>query len=388
MRSTTRLIIIVVVLSVYLIITVAVINPLWKHLSLHVPGEPNSIIDFTQPVDTVFYLRNSERGYLWDVQQPTSLWFHPLLSWLITIFPSQIPANWRLWVLEILMAILAVEFVIEYAEEITGTTIGVWPLIVFPFIPGMLGISTGNAEIPCLFFTSLLLLSIIRRKNIIWVSALGALAILTKPNALYMVPGIFAYLISGFKSKDNNKALTAFFAIGGLLIAWLSWIIYVDIMVGRIGSYWDARAFGSTAPVLTGPFSFMLLFTQTIVYSANAGDKLNYIFALTLPLIDMWILLVIPTVDDDHKYSILSSLFSVLAINLLINNPNKTIVYITTIPGHLAVGLLFFQHTLAKKTGISVEDNIFRKLAGLSYLLLCGVTSVFYVLGTPLEWYY
>jgi hypothetical protein len=172
-----------------------ILDPLWKSLDIHVPGEPNVKVDLTQPVDTIFYVRNAELGYRWDTSVPTSLWFHPLLSWSLHLLPRTIPSNYRLWALSNVAAFCSLIVVYRYTNLISLATLHPRTLILVPLLPGCLGITTANAEFPCLLFTSLLLVSVLCRYSYYYPILWGALAILAKPNALYLVLPLGVYLV-------------------------------------------------------------------------------------------------------------------------------------------------------------------------------------------------
>ncbi|NWG14872.1 MAG: hypothetical protein HXY20_15210 [Acidobacteria bacterium] len=373
------------------VLTLAIINFLWTALNLHVPGEPNELIDFTQPVDSIFYVRNAELGYRWDKETPTSLWFHPLVSLGIRLLPSSLPANIRLWLISLLSAFGALIFTYRYTAYISSDSLSPVAAILFmPLIPGVVGVATGNAEFPCLLFNALLLLSVVEERPVYYPILWGALAILTKPNAIYMIPVLGVYLIYAVKSGDWKKKRNSLWGICSIVFVWLVWMIFVDFQVGEFGAYWDVRKI-STVPLTAGPLTFLQRATRIFVYGTNEGEMLKFVTALAIPLVDLWIILSIPLKHESHRLSIIAGIVAMILVTFLINNPNKIVVYATTIPGHISIGLLFLQETLINQPKIVSKkwlEGLFRSLAGLSYVTFCVLIIIFYILGTPLEWYY
>lgn len=371
-------------------IAFAVLKPIWTALDLHVPGEPTIKVDFTQPVDSIFYIRNADWGYRWSVSVPTSIWFHPILSWGINALRSYASSNYRLWLISLLSAFGALIVVYEYIREISPIFLSPAALLLVPLLPGGLGIATGNAEVPCLLFTSLLSLSVMQRWKTYHPLLWGALAILTKPNALYMIPILGTYVISAVFAKDRKQAQNGVLGIASLSVVWLLWILYVDMQIGQVGAYWQVREIGSV-PLSAGPMTFLQRAARVIVYSSNQGEILKFITALTIPLVDMWLLLVIRLKNEAHRFSILMGIVAMVGITFFINNPNKIIVYATTLPGHFTIGLLFLKQAFGKKANDLLEkplEKIFRYLAGAVYVAFCVSMVLFFIIGTPLEWYY
>lgn len=363
-----------------------VVNPLWEKLDLHVPGESLTKVDFTQIVDSVFYVRNADLGYRWNL--PTSIWFHPLVVWGINILPAFIATRYRLWLLSLFAGLLSITLVNEYVKETSFERISPWILLVIPIIPGGLGIATGNAEFPCLVFTSLLVLSVLRKEKwylpLIW----GALAILTKPNAVYMILGLCVYIFGRQNDDDSKVVRNSVLGIAGILIAWALWFTYVDIQANRFGSYWETRELAANVPLVKGFFDFMRNISRIVVYTDDYGQALKFLTALAVPLVDIWILQVIPLRSETHRLSILLTVMSMLAIALTTNNPNKIVVYSTTFPGHFAIGLLFLKQAFSFTGSNGWIVKLVRVSAGISYLMFCVLMAMFYIIGTPLMWYY
>ncbi|MCB9104049.1 MAG: hypothetical protein H6633_07360 [Anaerolineales bacterium] len=210
------------------LVGLVILNPLWSNLS---PPFPILRVtpSITAPVDGPYYLQNADNGYKWDVAEPLSLWYHPFLSVMISFMPEWLPSNIWFWLLSLTFSIgsliLTYQIASIYVDEVS---LSPRLLFVILFVPGGLGIATGNPEIPTLFFTLLLLLSSIKWHNW-WITIIAAIfAILTKPNALYMVPILFTYAIVGY--KDGNKKLYNHSITGAVIIivSWFGWMGFVD----------------------------------------------------------------------------------------------------------------------------------------------------------------
>jgi len=362
------------------------INPIWVRLDLHVPGETHTKVDFTQLVDSIFYIRNAEFGYRWNL--PTSIWFHPVVAWAIDVMPAFIAPNFRFWILSLLTGIASLVLLDKYIKEISPVNISPWMFLLVPLFPGGLGIATSNAEIPCLVFVTLTLLSVLRKQNwyhpVFW----GALAILTKPNAVYAILGIVVYFIWGKVNNDSKMKRNSVLGVLSIILAWAIWFSYVDFRAGNFGAYWLTREKGATMPLVEGVFSFFNNAVRVLLYSKDYGNSLKYLTALAVPMIDIWILQLILLKSEAHRLSMLFSILSILIIAMIVNNPNKIIVYATTIPSHFAIGLLFIRQAFDLKDSGKWIVKLVRVSAGISYLAFCILMAIFYVTGTPLMWYY
>lgn len=376
-----------VLLAVF--IGVFILNPIWQWCGLHVPGEQNTKADITYPVDTVFYIRNAELGYRWSIHEPTSIWFHPLLAWATRILPNQIPGNLRLYFLSIVSALFSLIAVYKYALKVFQIELNPHVLLLTILIPGGLNIAVGNAELPVLLFNSLLLLAIINRSSGVIVFLVGMFAILTKPNAIYMLAPIAVYGVYAFARKDKGMAWRCILGILGLILPWVGWMGYVDMRVGEMGAYWQARQI-AMVPLYLGPTTLIYRTVQAIAFG-NLGEILKFVTAFVIPLVDLWLALVTPFRDELHRLASISSILAMLLIALVTNNPNKMIVYAMTLPSHLAVNLLAMQvgfQNAFHSMGLSRSKRLILMLALLGYLLFCIGMVAFFVIGTPLEWYY
>lgn len=364
-----------------------ILKPLWSTLDLHVPNEPTRKVDFTQPVDSIFYIRNAELGYRWSSDIPTSLWFHPLVAWLIRLLPKQIMSNYRLWAISLISAFTSLTLVYRYIRCVSPVTLKPELLLLVPLLPGGLGMATSNAELPCLVFTTLLSLSILQDKSPYYPILWGSLAILTKPNALYMIPALFAYLLFAIHKRNYKAARNSFFGLMAILLTWSLWIYIVDTNAGEPYAYWIARRMGSV-PLTEGPLSFLKRAADVIVNDPRGGEKYKFITSLVIPIIDIILLLVVSFKDEIHRLSILMNILALLFMVFATNNPNKVIVYITTFPGHMSIGLIFLETCFRKSQSRTLLQNTLYRLGGVSYVIFCIMMVLFFIIGTPFEWYY
>jgi hypothetical protein len=172
-----------------------------------------------------------------------------------------------------------------------------------------------------------------------------------------------------------------------ILIVWILWIFYVDLQVGHPGAYWQVRKIG-TVPLTAGPFTFLQRTARVLVFSSHIGEILKYVSVLAVILVDMWVLLIVRLRKETHRLAILFSIFSMLGITFVLNNPNKIIVYTTTFPGHLSIGLIFLQQAFGYHPLDTIYEKLVRIASGVMYLAFCFLMALFYMIGTPLEWYY
>lgn len=374
-------------ISLIVLLTVLVVNPIWLKMNLHIPGEPSSNVDFTLPVDAVFYVRNAEYGYQWETGQKTSFWFHPLIAITIRSFPFNISSNYKFLFFSILFTFLSICFLNKFIHETFGVGFSAKFLTLIPLLPGGFVLGTSNAEIPSLFFNVLLLLSVQLRFSDFAVFLVGVLAILTKPNALYIVPVLLFYTILGKLNEDKVLSRKSIIGLFGILLAWAAWILVVDIKTGVWGTYFHVRRLGSGS--LDEGVLSLFLYAARALKGNDVGEKLKYLTALFIPIVDIFILMVVKMKNESERFAQLLSLVSVLVVTFLINNPNKVIVYITTLPIHFSLGVVFILQTLFQnEITESIIHKIVKRLAGIFYIVYCLVLTLFFVIGTPLQWYY
>lgn len=375
-----------VLISVFVLL---MISSFWDSLGLHVPGEPHNRVDFTYPVDGIFYLRNAENGYQFSSTVPTSLWFHPLVAWLTRFISYFMPSNIAFWGISVVAGGLGLFLSHRYLSIIAENEISPHLLLLLPFLPGGLSIGTGNAEFVCLVFTALTLLSIVKDNKPHFTILWGSLAILTKPNALYLVPMLAVYAMYSAKDGKNQMLIRSVLGLITILVVWFTWILFVDVQSGMLGTYWTVREMGS-APLHNGALSFFQSTVRVLLHTSDTGEKLNYIFAFVIPLVHIWILLFLPLQDEVHRIALFAGIIAVLGVTFAINNPNKVIVYVMAFPGTSIIGMYFLSQCFTKIEPISTSWKLIvvKYLAGIAYITFCVISLIFYIIGTPFQWYY
>ncbi len=371
-------------IAIALTIGVVLLNPLWTMYSPPF-SMPKILPAITAPVDGPFYVWNAEYGYQWASKDPLSLWFHPFMSYLIMAMPRHIPGNIWFWLISIAFAtgsIICIARLTPILGEVKANYARLLPLILLA--PGGLGIATGNAEIPTLFFTLTLLLSVLRWQKW-WLTIMcAALAILTKPNALYMVPVLLVYFAFGVLERNTKLWVQAIIGVVVLLIVWVIWIWFVDWKTGSPGTYWNLRMLTSqyTAQDAKGFFDNLV---RSFLDSNDIRDRIRYLVALIIPIANLWIIGLIPLHHERDRYAMAAGNLTMLVIALYMGNPNKIIVYTTTLPGYFATHILFAEKLLAK---VNLSKKLFSCIAIVVYAIYCLLMLLVYILGTPLGWYY
>jgi hypothetical protein len=365
-----------------------ILNPLWKFYGIHVPGEPNTKVDFTFPLDSIFYIRNAELGYRWSTKVPTSIWFHPIISWLIEIMPNVIPANWRYYLISIASVPLSLFCVYKYSQKILEIRLKPGFISLAMLIPGGLNMAIGNAETLTLLFNNLILLAILDCYPFTVSFLIGITAILVKPNVLYLLAPVTVYGFYDLLAKDYKNALRCLVINLGILVGWGSWILFVDMMSGQVGAYWQAREV-ATVPLYAGFLTIVYRATENISLG-NLGESLKYITALLIPLVDLWLILLVPFRNEKHRLASISGIILLLFISFATCNPNKIVVYIMTLPSHLIAGLVIFQlgyQSFSEKGNLLKQHDLFIKTAFILYILFSIGICAFFIIGTPFGWY-
>jgi hypothetical protein len=250
--------------------------------------------------------------------------------------------------------------------------------------PGGLGLATGNAEIPCLFFTTALLLSVLCWHNWGVTGACGVAAVLTKPNALYMVPVLLVYLAWAVRCGDKDLRRHSTIGITAILATWFLWMGIVGWQTGQLDAYWASRELSrSYAP--GNAWAFFQEMLSAFIYTGDIREMVRFTTALVIPVVNMVILGLAPFRRERDRYAMAVGNLAMLVIGLYMGNPNKIIVYSTTLPGHFAAHMMLIQ-SLA--TQLRVRPGVGSLSALALYGLYCAALLVVYVLGTPLAWYY
>ncbi len=367
-------------------IGVLILNPLWVILGSAGMHRAELLPPITAPVDGIFYLHNAQFGYDWSLRDPYSLWFHPLLSSILSILPTWVPLNLWFWILSILFGFMCLPF-IHYLANFMSPQIqisGKW----LPFClvaPGGLGIATGNAEFPTLFLVSALVLSVLRSQNLILTFVLAFASVFTKPNALYMVPLLLVYFGAGLCERNPRLWIQALIGIVGLLGAWLIWILIVDWHTGYSGAYWEARDSFRAIIAAGDPVSFFERLASAFLHEGDLRDQIRYSTALLIPLVNFFVLGIVPLSQERHRYAMAAGNLAMLGITIFLGNPNKVLVYTTTLPGYFVSHLLILRSLM---TDAVFPTLISRVGIAISYGLYCIAMVVVFALGTPLMWYH
>ena len=365
-----------------ILVGVVFLNPLWKIYSPPFPME-RVFPAITAPVDGPFYLQNATRGYQWETNAILSIWFHPLLSILIRLLSRFFSPNLSFWIISIGFGFGCILF-LQKVNEIYGFEISprLFPLVLV--IPGGLSLATGNPEIPTLFFTSGLLISVVvwQKWSVTFLFAL--LAVLTKPNALYMVPFLAVYLIVGLVNKDKKIVTQSFSGILGVLAGWLLWIIVVDFQTGHYGSYWEARKLAGTY-VAGNPVNFLIQLVSSFVYTGDIRDQIRYSTAVAIPLANIWLINRLEFSKEVHRYALTAGILTMMFIAIMNGNPNKIIVYTVTLPGYFSTYLMLVCSVKNKEW---LHDPVNKYIIVPVFVIYCLFMLFVYVWGTPLGWYY
>lgn len=360
-----------------------VLNPIWARYSP--PFEiPKVLPAITAPVDGPFYLWNAERGYQWEHRDPLSLWFHPLMSIIIAALPKWLPANMRFWVCSLAFGVASLILTYRLARVVLGQPLDSRLLPLVLVAPGALGLATGNAEIPTLCFNAALLLSVLQWRKWTLTVTFAVLGTLTKPNSLYMVAVLGVYLLVALWERDKQILTQTILGILALVLCWIAWITFVDWKVGETGTYWQLRLL--TKEYASGnPFGFMDRLARSFLYGHDARERIRYSTALIVPIVTLWTLVLTPFSKERHRYALAAGNLAMLGMALAFGNPNKIIVYTTTLPGYFVAHLALVQRLSNEAKGF----NRLLRIAGIvAYSMYVVAMLVIYVLGTPLGWYY
>jgi hypothetical protein len=370
---------------VAVLVGVLFLNPVWSRFAIPGMFPKNLLPPVTAPVDGLYYIRNAEIGFQWTTQDPLSLWFHPLLSWILMLFPRWLPLNYWFWMLGLLFALASLPLIYRLTALLSDKKhIPAWLLPLCLLAPGGLGMATGNAEFPTLFFVLGLTLSVLAWDNWCLTIAFAALAMLAKPNALYMVPILLVYIVTGLHRKDRRLWKHALIGTVALLGTWFLWTSFVDWKAGNTGVYWKMRLLSK---YYLGEGGATTIFDQLALafFEHDVRNMIRYSTALLIPLVSLLVIGYIPLADQIHRYAMAAGNLTMLAITLFLVNPNKIIVYTSTLPGH------FPAHILLCAVVVGILGKVRRTqriVIGVLYALYCiGILGVF-VYGTPMRWYH
>jgi hypothetical protein len=354
--------------------------PLWEQWN---PPFPMPQVDpvFMAPLDGPFYLANADQGYAWQTQTPESLWFHPLLAWIVRWRPSFFPAHTYFWLISLLCATLALVWTYELLLTIAPTPLPPWSLVLCVLAPGGVSIATGNAEIPTLVCTLGLLLAILKERSCLVILFFAVASILMKPNALYMIPTLSVYAVVGVVRRNYQLVVRTLLGIMGIMGGLFWWIETVHWQTGTPSAYWDARTLANAATSQNVSVFFYDLLSVWIDGS-DLRNILRYSQAVLIPCVNFIIIGAISFNEERHRYAWAAANAAMLGICLYSGNPNKIIVYTTTLPYH------FCMHSMAWAEIQWKPFPSYRGMIGLLYLLYCMSLLVFYSIGTALAWYF
>ena len=360
-----------------------VLNPLWDSRSAPFPM-PKVTPAIMAPVDGPFYVQNASQGYEWKDSDGPSLWFHPLMSVLPLALTHWLSTKAAFWAVSLLFSLVAafvtVSVLRAYGASLTGRE---YLLAAILAAPGGLGLATGNAEIPTLVFSSALLLLVIKGRRPWLVATVALLAILTKPNALYMVPVLLVYLLWALRLRDRRTIWSSAAGIAGVVGGWLLWMVIVDIQAGQFGTYLSARA-ATGSYSLTNIWRFFEQTAHGLLGDGGLRDGMRFGSALVVPLASIWAIGAAKFSEERHRYAAASGVAAMFGLAVLQSNPNKLLVYATTLPAHFPVHLMAIQALVLNHGRMTVA----RVTGSFLYLGYCGLMILVYVYGTPSGWYY
>jgi hypothetical protein len=341
--------------------------------------------EVSAPVDGPFYLILALHGYQWRSHTPTLLWFHPLVAVLIALPARVVAPQLALWIFTVLCALVCIVLAWRIAPEFfDGFSLPPPYMLAAIAAPAGISMATGNAEVPELLANLGLVASLLVWRSA-WLSALlGLAAILIKPNALYMLPVLTVYLFYGLKSRDRVCVRCCLAGCAGIIAGLIGWIAFVDMHVGVLGAYIHAREAYVQDQEQT-PLGFFDAFARSFLYSNDVRDRIRFALGLTVPLVNLWLLALIPFREERHRYALGAGYLAMMLIVLLTGNPNKTIVYATTLPSFLLINFGIVAWILGNiSEGVRRSANA---IGPLYAIYAFGITCV-YVLGTPYAWYY
>lgn len=377
-------------LAVAIVIGLICLDPLWSHYSPPFPM-PRVTPAIFAPVDGPFYLQNAERGYCWTASSckgswsfPISLWFHPLLPAIVWLLAHVIPGKWAFWLISLAFSFVAIVLTDRLIRFLfPDRPSSAWTIFLLILVPGGLSLATGNAETPELALSTALLLSVLAWRNPFLPGLLGFAAILTKPNALYMVLVLAAYVVWAIQKEDRALLVRALMGIGGVVIGLLLWMGYVGQYSGDFGTYWQARE----AYNRVGSGNAVQMFQDLVRvfrYEYTLRDAIRFTSGLLVPLIDLWLLALLRFPRERDRLALSMGVIAMLGTEVLTGTPNKLIVYNFSTPAGVVPSVLGLEMIVRRGTR---RDWKWSLVAG-SYLIYCAAMLVVYVVGTGLGWYY
>lgn len=367
------------VTAVALLVAVSVLQPVWQRLSPPFVM-PLSSPRVAAPVDGPFYIRNGTEGYRWTTDAPESLWFHPLLSLVIRIVPQQLPSDLAFWLISVAFSFGAVILLLRLGKHLLPSVR--WDSrtgVAFLLCPGMLFLGVGNPEVPTLFFSTLLMVLLIENRSAWSIAGIASLAVLTKPTALALAPGLLVYALYAWRNRDRQLLRAALVACSAMVGAWLGWAAFVGWQSHDFGAYWEARA--SFSQYVPGSLSNFFGYASGAL-SGHRGtrDFVRFGSALAVPVVSLFVVAASRSRERVHATAHFVSVCAILFFVVWTGNPNKVFAYLITLPGQV----LFHAELLAGAPDYGCLAR-FGRSAYIAYALVMGVV---FVVGTPLGWYY
>jgi hypothetical protein len=106
--------------------------------------------------------------------------------------------------------------------------------------------------------------------------------------------------------------------------------------------------------------------------------------ALVIPIVNFLVIGIVPVEKEGHRYALAAGNLAMFAISLYLGNPNKIIVYATTLPGHFSTHMLMIELIISNVS----KRNKKYIVIGVAYLLYCVAAFIIFVIGTPIRWYH
>src|SRR5205823_8757684 len=138
------------------------------------------------------------------------------------------------------------------------------------------------------------------------------------------------YFASCVLERHTMLWVQALIGVTTLLIVWMAWIWFVDWKTGTPGTYWSLRTLTSQYAAYDARGFFDHL-ARSFLYSSDIRERIRYSTALIIPIVNLWIIGLTPLRRERDRYAMAAGNLTMLAIALYMGNPNKIIVYATTL---------------------------------------------------------
>lgn len=353
-------------------IVAALLEPLWRAAD---PVSRWSGPLISAPIDGKYYLWNADQ-YDWAVAVQSSLWFHPLLSLAVRPFGQGL-RPYAFWAVSIVSALIAVSLLPRLVAAVDpGVEYAASDALLLALAPGAALLLVGLPEFPLLAVAMLLLLLVERGARSAAAGFLGLIAVLIKPTALVLVPGLVVYLVDEFRrSRSINRA--ALTGLAGIALGQVAWMAYVDARVGTAGAYLEARR-GFQAYIPGSPIELGRWAIDAVVGGTSRNRA--RLALLVIPLVAA-VAVVATRPRSTFSKATLASVASVAAWVVLTGNPNKVVFYLLAIPGVWVAHVQFLNQISHRgQFRVTLNESLYL-VASLAAFTLVG-------LGTPRFWFY